>query len=68
VISALIQCLNDPAESIKKATLDALQAVTGKKMSASRRPTAGLIKPGVAGSPERLIEKWQKWWQAELSG
>jgi len=68
VISALIQCLNDPAESINKATLDALQAVTGKKMSASRRPTAGLIKPGVAGSPERLIEQWQKWWQAELSG
>jgi len=55
VISALIQCLNDPAESIQNATLDTLQTVTGKKISAS------------GTSPERLIKQWQKWWQAELS-
>ena len=56
VISALIRCLNDPSESIKNATLDALQAVTGKKMPASRT------------SPERLAEQWRKWWKAELLG
>ncbi|NQT02138.1 MAG: HEAT repeat domain-containing protein [Planctomycetes bacterium] len=55
-ISALIKCLNDPAESIGNAALDTLQTITGKKMPASRT------------SPERLIEQWQKWWQAELSG
>jgi len=54
VISALIECLNDPAESIRKATLDALQAVTGKKMLTSRT------------SPERLIEQWRNWWKTEL--
>jgi len=56
VVSALIQCLGDWPESIKDAALDALEAVTGKKMSASRT------------SPERLIEQWRKWWKAELSG
>lgn len=54
VISALIQCLNDPSESIKNATFDALQAVTGKKMPASRT------------LPERLAEQWGRWWKAEL--
>jgi hypothetical protein len=55
-VSALIQCLNDPAESIKNAALGALQAVTGKKFSAK------------SASPESLTELWQKWWQAELLG
>jgi len=54
VISALIQCLNDPA--VKNAALDTLQTVTGKKMSSPRT------------SPERLIKQWQKWWKAELLG
>jgi predicted nucleic acid-binding Zn-ribbon protein len=56
VISALIRCLNDSSESIKNTTLDALQAVTGKKMPASRT------------SPECLVERWRKWWKAELLG
>ena len=56
VVSALIQCLGDWSGSIKAAALDALEAVTGQKMSASR------------SSPERLIEQWRKWWKAELSG
>jgi len=56
VISALIERLNDSADSIRKATLDALQAVTGKKMSTRQI------------SPERLIDQWQKWWRAELLG
>ncbi len=54
VISALVQCLNDPV--VTNAALDTLQTVTGKKMSAPRT------------SPERLIEQWQKWWKAELLG
>ena len=54
VISALVQCLNDPA--VKNAALDTLQTVTGKKMSGPRT------------SPERLIEQWQNWWKAELLG
>lgn len=56
VISALVKRLNDPSESVRNAALNSLQAVTGKKMPASRT------------SPERLIGQWQKWWQAELSG
>ncbi|MFC1676647.1 HEAT repeat domain-containing protein [Planctomycetota bacterium] len=56
VVLALIGCLDDSAESTRKATLDALQAVTGKKMSKSRI------------SPERLIEQWRNWWKAELLG
>ena len=55
-ISALIKCLNDPAESVRNATINTLQAVTGERMPASRT------------SPERLIGQWQKWWQTELSG
>jgi len=56
VVLALIGCLDDSAESTRKAALDALQAVTGKKMSKSRT------------SPERLIEQWRNWWKAELLG
>jgi len=56
VISALIECLDDSADSIRKAALDALEAVTGKKMST--RPV----------TPECLIDQWQKWWKAELLG
>ena len=54
VISALVQCLNDPV--VTNATLDTLETVTGKKMSAPRT------------SPKRLIEQWQEWWNAELLG
>jgi len=56
VILALIKCLDDPADSIRKATLDALQAVTGKKMSTRQI------------SHKRLIEQWKSWWKAELLG
>jgi hypothetical protein len=55
VISALIKCLNDPSESVRNATVNTLQAVTGEKMPASQT------------SPERLIGQWQKWRQTELS-
>ena len=54
VVSALIQCLKDPA--VKNAALDTLQTVTGKKMSSPRT------------SPEHLTKQWQKWWKAELLG
>ena len=54
VISALIECLDDPADSIRKATLDALQAVTGKTISTGK------------SSPERLIDQWRSWWKEEL--
>ena len=54
VISALIRCLDDPA--VNNAALDALQTVTGEKMSVPRT------------SPERLTKQWQKWWKAELLG
>ncbi len=56
VISALIERLDDSADSIRKAALDALQAVTGKKMSTKQI------------SPERLIDQWHSWWKAELLG
>jgi chromosome segregation ATPase len=54
-ISALIPCLNDDP-IVTDAALDALQTVTGKKISTSRT------------SPERSIAQWQKWWKAELLG
>jgi chromosome segregation ATPase len=54
VISALVQCLEDPA--VTSAALDALQTITGKKMTSTRT------------SPERLVKRWQKWWKAELLG
>jgi len=54
VISALIECLNDSAESMRKATLDALQAVTGKTISIGK------------SSPECLIDQWRIWWKEEL--
>ena len=58
VISALIQCLNDPAESIKNAALDALQAVTGKKICEA--------VPEGQISHQFLIDQWRSWWKEEL--
>ena len=57
VISALIQCLNDPDKSIIKATLDALGAVAGKKKG----------EPVLEdqNSLESLIEQWRSWWKVE---
>jgi len=54
VISDLIERLNDPAESIREATLDALQAVTGKTISTPK------------SSPERLVDQWRSWWKDQL--
>ena len=54
VISTLIERLDDPADSMRKATLDALQAVTDKKMSTKQI------------SLERLIDQWRIWWKEEL--
>jgi len=56
VVLALIGCLDDSAESITKAALDALQAVSGKKMSTRQI------------SIERLIDQWREWWKTELLG
>jgi hypothetical protein len=50
----LIERLNDSAESIRKAALDALQAVTGKTISTGK------------SSPERLVDQWRSWWKEEL--
>jgi DNA repair exonuclease SbcCD ATPase subunit len=56
VTPALIECLNDSSESIRKAALDALQAVTGKK----------LAKDGI--SHQGLIKQWRNWWRTQLLG
>ena len=51
-----MECLNDSAESVRKASLDSLQAVTGKKMESISTDQDTL---------ESLIEQWRNWWQAE---
>jgi len=52
--------LEDSAESIRKAALDTLQAVTGKKVT----------EPVSSGrsSHKRQIDQWRNWWKAELLG
>ncbi|MHC4739452.1 MAG: HEAT repeat domain-containing protein [Planctomycetota bacterium] len=60
VVSALIERLNDPAESIRHAALDALEATTGRKF--------GELSPANRNSHQCLIEQWRKWWKEELLG
>jgi hypothetical protein len=60
VVSALIERLNDPAESIRHAALDALEATTGRKM--------GELSAANRNSHQCLIEQWRKWWKDELLG
>ena len=58
VISGLIGRLEDPAESVKKAVLGALETITGKKM-------AGPL-PIDEKSRKNLISQWHKWWKEKL--
>jgi len=57
VVRPLIKHLNDPAESVRKAVLSALKIITGKKMSGPF--------PKNAKSLERLIVRWQEWWNQQ---
>jgi len=60
VISALFERLDDSADSIRKAALDTLQAVAGKRMA--EPISAGRVPH------KHLIEQWRNWWKAELLG
>lgn len=53
VVSVLIERLNDPNESVSKAVLGALEAITGKKMSKSF--------PRDEKSLQCLIARWNEW-------
>ena len=59
VVSSLIECLDDSAESVRKAALDALEAVTGKQMAEPVLASQNSLK--------YLTEQWRNWWKVELS-
>ena len=60
VISGLIGRLQDPAESVRKAALDALETITGKKISTPL--------PIDENTQKNLISQWHKWWKDKLLG
>ncbi len=57
-VSTLIERLNDPDVSIRKAVLGALKTITGKQMSGPF--------PRDEKSLQGLIARWQEWWKEEL--
>jgi HEAT repeat protein len=60
VVSTLIKRLNDPEESVRKAIVHALKTITGKRMHGQF--------PTDERSLQRLIVRWQEWWQEEHHG
>jgi hypothetical protein len=54
---ALIEHLNDPVVSARKAVLAAIETITAKKMSKSL--------PTTEASLQRLIARWREWWKSE---
>ncbi|HUS74210.1 MAG TPA: HEAT repeat domain-containing protein [Sedimentisphaerales bacterium] len=58
VVWSLIEHLNDPDKAISKAILNALQAITGEKMSQSF--------PKDEKSLQRVTARWREWWKEEL--
>ena len=57
VVWPLIEHLNEPEESVRKAVNSALEIITGKKMSGPF--------PKDAKSLEHLIARWRQWWQEQ---
>jgi HEAT repeat protein len=60
VVSTLIEHLSDPEKSVRKAILDTLKRITGKKMSGPL--------PRDKESLRRFIARWREWWNEELLG
>ncbi|MFC1675442.1 HEAT repeat domain-containing protein [Planctomycetota bacterium] len=58
VIAALIKNLDGTSESIKKAAISTLEAITGKRMIESSVQNQQTL--------ESSTSKWQKWWKEEL--
>ena len=59
VVWSLIEHLNDPDKATGKAILNALQAITGLKMSQSF--------PRDKKSLQGVTARWREWWNEELS-
>jgi len=59
VVWSLIEHLNDPDKAIRKTILNALQTITGMKMSQSF--------PRDEKSLQQVTARWREWWKEELS-
>ena len=61
VVAGLIECLNDPKESIAKAALRTIETITEKKMGKSRS------LPSNVRLRQRLMIRWDQWWKKQNS-
>ena len=61
VVADLIECLNDPKESIARSALRTIETITEKKMGKSK------FLPSNVRLRQRLMIRWDQWWKEQNS-